>query len=85
MSDMCERQRRFQGFGPKAFRFLKDIRTHNDKAWFQAHRTDYERHLLEPLRDLVTNLADDLKAGFGLTAPLHHYLLDTLARVRPPK
>jgi len=26
---------------------------------------------------------DDLKAGFGMTAPLYHYLLDTLARVKP--
>ncbi len=51
-------QRQFQGFGPKAFRFLKDIRTHNDKAWFQAHRADYEQYLLGPLRDLVTDLGD---------------------------
>lgn len=29
-------------------------------------------------------LVDDLKTGFGLTAPLYHYLLETLARVQPP-
>lgn len=58
MSDMREQQRRFQGFRPKAFRFLKDIRTHNDKGWFREHRADYERYLLAPLRDLVTDLAD---------------------------
>lgn len=58
MSDTRGQQRRFEGFSPKAFRFLKDIRTHNDKAWFQAHRADYERYLLQPLRDLVTEMAD---------------------------
>lgn len=58
MSDAHAQQRQFQGFSPKAFRFLKEIRTHNEKAWFHAHRADYERHLLEPLRGLVTDLAD---------------------------
>jgi uncharacterized protein (TIGR02453 family) len=58
VSDAHGQQRQFQGFSPKAFRFLKEIRTHNEKAWFHAHRADYERHLLEPLRDLVTDLAD---------------------------
>ena len=28
-----EHERQFQGFKPKAFRFLKDIKTHNNKAW----------------------------------------------------
>ncbi len=57
MSD-AGKGRHFAGFGPKAFRFLKDVRAHNDKAWFQEHREEYERYLLEPLRDLVTDLAD---------------------------
>jgi len=30
-------------------------------------------------------LVDDLKAAFGLTAPLYRYLLETLTRVRPPR
>ena len=29
-------------------------------------------------------LVDDLKTGFGMTAPLYHYLLNTLARVKKP-
>lgn len=31
-------EREFQGFSRRAFAFLKSIRTHNDKAWFEAHR-----------------------------------------------
>jgi len=53
-----EQQRQFQGFNLKAFRFLKDIKAHNNKAWFEAHRGDYEQYLLQPLRDLVTDLGD---------------------------
>jgi uncharacterized protein (TIGR02453 family) len=51
-------EKNFQGFSREAFAFLKSIRTHNDKAWFEAHRSEYERHLLGPLRDLVTDLGD---------------------------
>jgi uncharacterized protein (TIGR02453 family) len=51
-------ERRFAGFSRKAFRFLKDLKANNDKRWFDAHRGDYEQYLLEPLRDLVTDLAD---------------------------
>lgn len=58
MSDTHGQQGQFKGFSSKAFRFLTELRTHNEKVWFEAHRTDYERHLLEPLRDLVTDLSD---------------------------
>lgn len=29
-------------------------------------------------------LVDDLQAGFGVTAPLYHYLLDTITRTKQP-
>lgn len=56
---MSTRQKRqFRGFSPRAFRFLRDIKSHNDKTWFEAQRGDYEKYLLQPLRDLVTDLGD---------------------------
>lgn len=48
----------FSGFSRKAFRFLKDLQGNNDKRWFQAHRAEYETYLLQPLRNLVTDLTD---------------------------
>ena len=51
-------QRRFQGFSRKTFAFLRDLGRNNDKAWFEAHRAVYEQHVLQPLRDLVGDLAD---------------------------
>jgi len=29
-------ERHFKGFSRRAFQFLKDLKTHNDKAWFDA-------------------------------------------------
>lgn len=50
----------FEGFAPEALRFLADLREHNDRAWFQAHRDEYETLLLEPARDLVEALGVEL-------------------------
>jgi len=38
----------FSGFGDATFRFMRDLGRHNDKEWFQAHRSAYEDDLLEP-------------------------------------
>jgi uncharacterized protein (TIGR02453 family) len=38
----------FTGFGDATFRFLRDLERHNDKKWFDAHRSTYEDDLLEP-------------------------------------
>ena len=50
--------RQFLGFSRKTFTFLRDLGRHNDKAWFEAHRSAYEEHVLQPLRDLVSDVAD---------------------------
>ncbi|GHV57864.1 TIGR02453 family protein [Deltaproteobacteria bacterium] len=46
----------FVGFSPAAVEFLADLRRHNDRAWFAAHRDLFETLLLEPARDLVADL-----------------------------
>ena len=35
---------------PEFFSFLVENRLHDSKAWFEAHREDYNRLVLEPLR-----------------------------------
>jgi uncharacterized protein (TIGR02453 family) len=50
----------FEGFAPEALRFLADLREHNEREWFQAHRDEYESLLLEPARDLVEALGAEL-------------------------
>ncbi len=68
---MSEKEgRKFKGFSPKTLKFLRGLKANNNKAWFQAHRTDYEEYVLQPLRDLVTDLGDfmlDIDPYFEIT------------------
>ncbi len=52
----------FTGFDPAALDFLRDLGEHNDRAWFEAHRADYEGLLLLPARELVIALGERLAA-----------------------
>ena len=50
---------------PKAFiTFLRELRSHNDKAWFEAHRDALERDVLEPGRALIRHLTAGLQRDF---------------------
>jgi uncharacterized protein (TIGR02453 family) len=55
----------FTGFGPGMFRFFRALARHNERAWFEAHRDDYEGEVLSPLRALV----EEMDARFGRFAP----------------
>ena len=48
----------FTGFRRESIQFLADLAEHNDRAWFQPRKADYERLLKEPLEALVGALAD---------------------------
>ncbi len=46
----------FTGFTKTTINFLKDLAVNNNKEWFENNRTTYEEHLLNPLKELATNL-----------------------------
>jgi len=71
---------RFQGFSRRTFTFLRDLGHHNDKGWFQAHRPVYEEHVLQPLRDLVSDLADSM-LGIDLSFELAPAVGKTISRI----
>tara|TARA_B100000949_G_scaffold81692_1_gene73065 strand:- start:8 stop:697 length:690 start_codon:yes stop_codon:yes gene_type:complete len=48
-------------FTPKALSFLRQLKHHNNREWFQAHRNDYEQYVRLPMVDLVERLAVDLR------------------------
>ncbi len=52
----------FDGFEPEAIQFLLDLSTHNDRAWFQPRKADFERLLKEPMEALVAALDDRFAA-----------------------
>jgi len=55
----------FHGFRPAAFRFLRALKRNNRREWFEAHRGEYEREVLEPMR----TLAEELDVRFAALAP----------------
>lgn len=49
-------------FTDKSLKFLRGLARNNDKAWFNAHRGDYEAHVREPFQRLLVDLQPDLAA-----------------------
>lgn len=47
-------------FTSRTLTFLRQLRRHNDRAWFQANRDRYERDVKAPMLALVARLAEDL-------------------------
>ena len=52
----------FNGFPEAGISFLQGLQENNNKAWFEAHRTEYEEYLLEPARAFASEMADRLSA-----------------------
>lgn len=52
----------FTGFSPQSLAFFEMLAANNSKAWFEAHREEYEEHLLLPLKRLVSDLAGTMLA-----------------------
>ena len=49
-------------FSDASFKFLRGLARHNEKAWFEAHRADYEAHVRQPFLRLITDLQPGLAA-----------------------
>ncbi len=43
----------FEGFSPAGFALLRDLKRHNERAWFAPRKERFERELLNPMRALV--------------------------------
>ncbi len=67
-------ERQFTGFSRKTLKFLHGLKANNDKAWFKAHKSDYEEFVLQPFSDLVTDLGDfmlDIDLCFEITPAIN--------------
>jgi uncharacterized protein (TIGR02453 family) len=59
---------RFGGFSKRTLTFLKGLKLHNDKQWFEEHRGDYERHFVAPAQAFVMAMGprlEELAPGIG--------------------
>ena len=54
-------QTEFTGFPRECTTFLSSLNDNNNKSWFDAHKAEYERFLLEPARSFVTAMGEELK------------------------
>jgi uncharacterized protein (TIGR02453 family) len=48
-------------FSDRSFRFLRALARNNTRAWFQAHRHDYDTHVRGPFLQLITDLQPALR------------------------
>jgi uncharacterized protein (TIGR02453 family) len=51
----------FNGFPHETIQFYAELAAHNDKSWFDAHRSDYDTYVLEPARNFVIALGERLR------------------------
>jgi uncharacterized protein (TIGR02453 family) len=49
-------------FTSKTLAFLRALKRNNDRAWFHAHRADYEQHVRGPMIAIVDHLAHDFRS-----------------------
>lgn len=47
----------FEGFSKDFFKFLRDLKKNNERAWFEANRERYRNHVQAPLSAFITDLA----------------------------
>src|SRR5262249_37434749 len=48
-------------FTPELFRFLSQLRAHNNRDWFEANRQRYEQSVREPFLRFIADIAPRLK------------------------
>lgn len=51
----------FSGISERAIRFLDELSRNNERAWFEAHREEWEGLLVEPAKELVVELGARLR------------------------
>jgi uncharacterized protein (TIGR02453 family) len=54
-------QASFTGFPKQTLEFLRGLERNNDKKWFDAHRKDYDDHLIAPARAFVSAMGARLQ------------------------
>ena len=52
----------FLGFSHETVQFIKDLKKHNDREWFNSHKDVYTTQVIKPAQALVSDLGERLKA-----------------------
>lgn len=51
----------FQGFPRECVRFFLNLKQNNNKAWFDAHRPEFDVYVMEPARQFVVAMGERLR------------------------
>ena len=51
----------FMGFPKEMTRFFEELKSHNTREWFTAHKKDYEDLVQDPAREFVIAMGQILK------------------------
>lgn len=51
----------FEGFPRECVQFYVDVAKNNNKEWFAAHKSDYDRYVMAPARDFVYEMGKRLE------------------------
>ncbi len=52
----------FTGFSNKTYEFLAGLIHNNERPWFEAHKGDYETHVVAPAMALITDLDEVVRS-----------------------
>jgi uncharacterized protein (TIGR02453 family) len=55
---------RFEGFAGEDMKFFKSLARHQDRAWFAAHKSEYEEGWAKPMAALMAEAAERLDAAY---------------------
>jgi len=61
----------FTGFSPRTIDFMWGLRLNNEKPWFEAHKEEYLRDFLNPMKALGREVFDRVAADFGGRGFIH--------------
>jgi uncharacterized protein (TIGR02453 family) len=49
----------FSAFPTEGLKFLRSLKRHNNREWFQQHKSTYENFVKRPMEELISALAED--------------------------
>ena len=52
----------FNGFPQEGIRFLRDLRLHNNREWFEANKTIYKDALEQPAKAFLADMCSKLES-----------------------
>ena len=51
----------FNGFPPEVVTFFQELQRNNNKTWFEAHKSDYQKYVLEPAQGFIEQMGARLE------------------------